>query len=216
MSTNINLPTITPSQIPLTQTPTANAPTPTYTPEPAPLNFSGTGDSSMDVSAWPHQAGVIFYEGHSNKGYFALVPYDKNDKPMASICTVNSFDPYQGACLFNSDGQYATRLETKTTGKWMIKISPLSQARTLSVPGSIQGEGNDLIVLTGGIPDLATITGNANSQLFILVPYMADGARMISLVNASDPYQDTVNIRGGTAMIEVMATGSWSIAITSK
>ena len=215
-------PAVTPSAIPATDTATAPAPTDTplpaetSTPEPTPLDFSGMGDTSLDVSAWPQQPGVIFYEGQSNKGYFALVPYDENNQPMSAICNVNSFDPYKGACLFNADGKYAIRLDTKTTGKWTLKISPLSQARTLSVPGTITGNGNDLIVLTGGVPNLATISANAEKQLFVLIPYKADGSRMISLVNTSDPYQDTVSIRSGTAIIEVMATGSWTITITGK
>ena len=212
----------TPSAIPAADTATVTVPTntplpsATSTPEPAPLDFSGTGDTSLDVSAWPQQPGVIFYEGQSNKGYFALVPYDENNQPMSAICTINSFDPYKGACLFNANGQYATRLDTKTTGKWTLKISPLSQARTLSLPGTIEDSDNDLIVLTGGVPNLATIKGNAEKQLFILVPYKADGSRMISLVNTNDAYQDTVSIRSGTAIIEVIATGSWSITITAK
>jgi hypothetical protein len=207
-----NIPTITPLPIPSEKV----VPTLTNTPEPTPLDFSGKGDTTMDVSSWPHQPGVISYEGQSNKGFFAIVPYDENGNPMSSICTVNSFDLYKGACLFNSDGQFATRLETKTTGNWAIKISPLSQARTLLIPGIIEGDGNDVILLSSGIPDQATITGNAGKQFFSLIPYKADGSRMISLVNTTDSYQDTVSIKSDTAIIEVMATGSWSITITGK
>jgi hypothetical protein len=222
VSAKTDLPAGTPLDGSVPQTATANVPTnippptTTSTPEPTPLNFSGTGDSSMDVSSWPHQPGVISYSGQSGKGFFAIVPYDEKGSPMSSICTVNTFDPYKGSCLFNADGQYATRLETKTTGNWVIKINPLSQARTLLVPGSIEGNGNEVIVLSGGIPVQAAITGNKEKQLFSLIPYTADGKRMISLVNTTDSYQDTVSIHGNTAILEVLATGSWSIAITSK
>ena len=212
-----------PTQIEISSAPTnislltkTAIPTLTSIPEPTPLNFSGKGDATLDVSAWPHTFGLISYEGQSNKGFFAIVPYDENNKSMSSICTVNTFDPYKGACLFNSDGTYATHLEIKTTGNWKIKISSLSQASILTVPGAIEGIGNDVVVLAGGVPNLVTITGNAKKQLFILVPYKADGSKMISLINTIDPYKNTVNIKSETAMIEIVATGSWSIAVASK
>ena len=219
-SPNINSPAETPMIIStnaLPPTPTATPViTATSTPEPTPLDFSGEGDTVLDISSWPHLPGVLSYIGQSDNGFFAVVPFGADGNPMSSICNVNSFDPFKGACLFNADGAYATHLEVKTTGNWIIKINPLTKANALSVPGIFEGNDNDVIVLTGSSPKLATITGNIESQLFIFVPYKIDGTKMISLVNTTDPYQDTVSIDSDTAIIEVMATGSWSVAIADK
>jgi hypothetical protein len=209
---HVFVPTLTP---PPTETP---GPTETATPEPAPLDFSGKGDKTLDISSWPHTPGLIFYEGGANTGYFAIVPYG-NNQMMPAICNVNSKISYKGVCPINLNGEYSARLLIKATGDWRIKVNPFSHVKTVSVPGSVEGEGNDVFVLTGGVPEAATIMTKTENQgpVFSLVPYKADGTKMISLVNSGDPaYHGTVKVPKEASLIEVSSAGKWSIAISGK
>lgn len=74
---------------------------------------------------------------------------------------VNTTDPYDGIVPldFMAD-EHAARFEVKAHGDWTIEILPLSTARVLVVPGSIDGKGDDVILLTGSKPDTAIIKGN--------------------------------------------------------
>jgi hypothetical protein len=210
---NTPLPTNTPKPTSTPKPTNTPEPTATLTPPPVPVTFTGSGDSIVDISAWPATPGLIIVEGNAGGVYFGVIPYDKDGNRMSSI--VNKTDVYKGICPFNFDGQYVTRLEIKATGSWTINIVPLSQARTLSVPGKIEGSGDDVIVLTGATPDIAAITGNSSGVYFGVIPYSADAHRMSSMVNETDVYQGTVIVPRDTAILEFRAEGNWSIDITA-
>ncbi len=159
-------------------------------PDAAPVKLSGSGDSIQDVSAWPQIPGLMIVEGNASSRYFGIVPYDQGGNGLSSL--VNATDPYNAITPFNFDGQYATRLEIKANDAWTIQIVPLSQARQLTVPGAIQGNGDDVIVLTGATPDTANVTGNSDSRYFGIVAYEAGTNSLGSIVNTTDPYQGTV------------------------
>ena len=68
-------------------------------------------------------------------------------------------------------------------------------------------------VLTGQTPDLGIISGNAGSRHFSIWGY---GTVSNLLVNRSNPYEGTVLIDPGIAVLEIDAVGDWSIEITSR
>jgi len=157
--------------------------------------------------------GVVIVEANSSGRFFAIIPDDQGGNQLSSL--VNTTDPYKGIVAFNFDGDHATRLEIKATDVWTIQIVPLSKARALSVPGTIQGSGDEVIVLTGSAPDTAAITGNSQSRFFAIIPYDRTSSRLSSIVNTTDPYQGTVIMDRTAAILEIKAAGAWSISITA-
>ena len=86
-------------------------------------------------------------------------------------------------------------------------MRPLASARRVSVPGTIEGTGDDVLIIDGE-PDIAQITGNADGNYFGVWSY---GDRGNLLVNTTDPYDGRVIVAGDTMLIEITAVGGWSI-----
>jgi hypothetical protein len=152
---------------------------------------------------------------HANAAgrFFAIIPYDQSGNRLLS--SLSTTDPYDGIVPFNFDGDHVARLEIKSMDAWNIQIVPLSQARALSVPGTIQGIGDQVIVLTGAVPDTATVTGNSASRFFAVIPYDHNSSRLLSSLSTTDPYEGTVMMDRTAAVLEIKAVGDWSIAVTA-
>lgn len=115
----------------------------------------------------------------------------------------------------HSSGQATTRLKVSATGAWQIVILPIAQARKETIPGIITGKGDDVIILLGDTPDTAQISGNKGSRYFSVQSYASDGSHDL-LVNTTDPYDGQVMLNNATMVIEVQATGDWSIQVATK
>lgn len=203
--------TVEPTQIPPTPTlQPSDTPEPTIAPEP--LVLTGAGDSVVDID-WPETLGLMIVKGNAAGRHFSIVPYKEDGSRMVSI--VNTSDPYEGIRPFNFDGDYAARLEISASGEWAIEIVPLSEANTFSVPGTYAGRDDDVLILIGSKPDLATISGNAEGHHFSIIPYSGGGKRMVSVVNTSDPYEGTVIIPKDAVILVISCVGDWSISITT-
>jgi hypothetical protein len=110
-----------------------------------------------------------------------------------------------------AQGEHTTRFEVTAVGDWTIDVLPLSSARALVVPGTITGKGDDIIVLSGAPPDLATVAGNSEARHFAVLGHSSSSDL---LVNTTEPYQGTVILDPKTLVIEVKSTGDWEITIT--
>ena len=105
-----------------------------------------------------------------------------------------------------SDEQ-TTRLQITSSGEWYIEIRPLSTARRVSVPGTIEGASDDVVIIDGE-PDTALIRGNPDSRHFAVIAY---GDRYNLLVNTTDPYDGRVIVARDAVVLEVNAEGAWTI-----
>lgn len=206
--------TATPTDTPpptdtLTPTPPPDTPTPVVTATPA--EFSGNGDSIVDV-AKSNEPMIAIIQGNSEGRLFAVTSLDANNQHIALL--VNTTDPYFGVRPVDfRTGELTTRFEVKAIGGWSIDLLPLTSANKLNVPSEIKGSGDDVLILTGGIPDIAAITGNSSSRLFAVVGY---GSRSDLLVNTTDPYQGQVILNPDTLVLVITAMDEWSIAIAEK
>jgi len=180
-------------------------------PEPEPIILSGSGDSIVDIDK-PNLPMVVHVTGNVGSNHFAVKNYDSVGERIDLL--VNTTEPYDGIIPldFMTD-EWTSRFEVTATGDWTIEVLPLSSIRVLSIPGKIEGNGDEVFVLTGGVPDLGIISGNSGSNHFAVKSY--NGGRDL-LVNTTDPYEGTVMVDSGTILIEVIAVGSWTIEITSK
>src|SRR5690606_8156136 len=104
------------------------------------------------------------------------------------------------------------RFEVTAGGAWTIEILPLTAARVAEVPGSIEGMGDDVILLIGGTPDTATITNEGESN-FAVWGY---GDSRSLLVNEIGDYSGTVILDADTVILVITSEGSWSINITER
>lgn len=205
------LPTSTPE--PPTPTDTPEAPTVTPTPEPTatPAIFSGSGDSIVDVSK-PELPMIAVIQGNEGSNHFAVATLDTNNEQIDLL--VNTIDPYLGVIPIDfQTGELTARLEIKATGGWRIDLLPLTSAEKLSVPGQFIGSNDNVLILEGSPPDVATITGNSVAHHFAVTGY---GDYSDILVNTIEPYQGQVILKPDTVVLAIKATGEWTIAVTGK
>jgi len=206
--TAIPKPTNTPKP---TNIPAATATPLPPTAVPKPVKLSGSGDSILDFEN-PFEGGIVHISGNADAGYFGVTSFGSDGTQIDLL--VNTTEPYDGfRPLDFRGGQHTVRFQVKASGKWAVEVLPLTAARKLSVPGTIEGKGDDVVALGGGKPDLAKIRGNAIGRYFGVTGY---GKYTDLLVNTTDPYEGTVILKADTVVIEVRAEGPWSIAVTSK
>lgn len=185
--------------------------TPVPTPPPDPVVFNGSGDSIENVQMWNGPA-LLQTTGNDEGRHFAVIPHTVSGEQLLSM--VNTTDPYSGQLLLPEP---INRLEISAPGAWTIEILPLSSARRLSVPGQIEGSGDEVLVLDGGQPDIATVSGNQAGRHFSVVSYTIEGQQVFgSIVNTTDPYDGQILLEGETGILEVTAVGPWSISVDAQ
>jgi hypothetical protein len=101
-------------------------------------------------------------------------------------------------------------------GYWSIWLLPLSPGivTTIDVPGVVVGRGDEVVMVTGRISELARIQGNADATHFAIFAYTRDDREL--LFNTTDPYSGIVILPTGTYILEVVAVGDWTIEIDAK
>lgn len=200
--TNTPLPTDTPTPRP-TNTP---IPTPTNTPEP--IILTGTGDSLVSIEKGD-EAALVRISGNAGSRFFAVENYDNEGNQIDLL--VNTTDVYEGLRPLDfRDGEHTAEFEVSATGAWTIEVLPLGSIERVDVPGEISGSGDYVFALNGDSPSRATITGNSDGRYFGVFSY---GSIYDLLVNTTDVYEGTVRLESDTLIIEVEATGEWTISI---
>lgn len=195
-----------------TRRPTATrTPTPTIT--PTPIILAGSGDAVVDVDR-PNDPALAHIVGNAGgRANFAIWSYGPDGERIDLL--VNTIDPYEGTRPLDFlEGEHVTRFEVIASGEWTITILPLTAARQVEVPGEIEGTGDDVIVLVGGDPDTAVITGNEGGAAnFAIWSYSTSAGRDL-LVNTTDTYEGTVILDRDTIIMDIHAEKPWTISIT--
>jgi hypothetical protein len=198
----------TATSIPATET--AVPPTETAVPI-EPIVITGNGDSIEDFTR-SYGAGLYTIEGNACDRFFAVTSFDSAGKQIDLL--VNETKPYAGIRPMDFGDTTTTRLEIKASCAWKITINPLSTIRTFTVPGDVRGAGDDVVLLQGGTPDLADITGNASSRYFGVFSYGKNGYDV--LVNTTEPYQGSVMLDSETLILEVKSNDDWTISVKTR
>lgn len=202
-------PTATPVPPTPTPEPTATPEHPTPTPVPEPKAYSGTGDNVVDIEkpGGQDQPVIAHIRGNAEGAHFAVKSFDDSGQLIDLL--VNTTDPYEGVVPidFGRD-ERTTRLQITAAGDWQIEVRPLSTARRVSIPGSIEGIGDDVVIIDGD-PDIAHITGNSDARHFAVIAY---GDSYGLLVNTTDPYDGRVVVDKDAVVLKVDAEGPWSIS----
>jgi len=151
----------------------------------------------------------ITYNGGSN---FIVENFGASGERIELL--VNTIGSYEGTRPLDfMANETTTRLQIKASGPWEIRIVPLYQGRTLDVPGTAEGTGDDVLILVGSSPDLLKIDASNATSNFIIMGY---GDRRDLLVNEIAPYSGTVMLNEETVILEIVATGPWTVEVTSR
>ncbi len=176
-----------------------------------PIIFSGSGDSIVNIEK-ENIAMAVHIKGNSSSRHFAIKSYDINGEYIELL--VNTTDPYDGICPLDfMSGEWTTRFEVTASGSWSIELVPLTSLRVLTIPGTIEGNGDEVFMLNGGTPDTAKIIGNSSSSHFAVKSY---GDDRDLLVNTTEPYDGEVLLDSSAVIIEVISESSWSIEIFER
>jgi len=215
LTSTANVPTNTPQP---TNTPLpTNTPVPTLTPTPLPQpqNFQGEGDMVVDLPS--DSIGVLHIVGNSASRYFGVKGFDANNNELDSL--VNTTDIYDGRVPLNFYDDGIARLQVTGQGGWNITYYPISSYdHFIASSLTISGNGDDVWLCTGIMPDKLKIFGNQASRYFG-VKVIGDSNRYDSAVNTTDPYSGEylypANL-GELLAIVVTAQDQWEITIVPK
>lgn len=165
--------------------------------------YSGNGDDVITIAPMDY-AYAIYIEGNSAGRHFSVTSYDKNNNYLDLL--VNTSAPYSGTVL--DPTLTTTTLEINATGAWTITFVPLNQYPVATSGQTVHGTGDE-VFLFDGTSTTAHITGNAAGRHFSVWAYSPSESDLV--VNTSNSYSGTVKLPSNTTIIEVKATGAWSI-----
>jgi hypothetical protein len=201
----------------LTEQPAAELPlpTPSFTAEgpiweatATPAVLRGKGDEKVDLER--EREPSIAHISHEGSGHFSVINYDSDGKRIGLL--VNTTGAYDGVVPIDfAAGEHTARFRVEADGEWTIKVLDLLAARAAEIPGDIEGEGDEVIVL-GGSPHVATIEvpGDGN---FALWSY---GSGYDLVVNEMAPYQGSVVLDPHAFFLVIGADGPWSLSVTAR
>lgn len=204
----------TPTPLP-TNTPTPSKtplPSPTPTTPPEPIVLTGTGDSVVDVDKWDGPA--IARVKYTGGGNFAV--WNVDDASQKIDLLINTIGAYEGVVPVDFlDREHTARFEITASGSWEIQVLPLDLARRETIPSTIQGVNDDVIILQGSSsPDLLTASAPAGTGNFAIWSYSQNGRDLV--INEIAPYSGTVALDRTTILLVIVAEGQWTIEITTR
>ena len=202
------VPTTTPAPT-STPEPTATETTsPTATPVPEPKIYTGSGTDVVDIEKpTSDMAAILYVRGNAAGRYFGVTGF--NAAGEQNRLFVNTTDPFEGTVPLDfAVSEPTTRLQVEAEGDWYIEIRPVSSGRRVSKPGTIEGNGAEVIIVEEGSSTVAHIVGNPDGRYFGVIAY-ADRSDL--LVNTTDPFDGRVIVPSGIAAYEIAAIGPWSI-----
>ena len=154
---------------------------------------------------------IVHITGNECASYFGVSTLDEDNELIDLL--VNTVDPYYGVVIMDLGDKWTKRMKVEASCAWTIEIRSLFSARSLDVPGTIEGTGDDVLQVTGETPDLVFITGNDCGSYFGVTAY---GRQVDLLVNTVDPYDGTGIVNAEAMIVVVQASCPWTIEITAK
>jgi hypothetical protein len=187
---------------------------PTDTPGPTlpdPILEIGSGNSVVNIDKWTGPA--VLSATHDGDGNFTITNYSAANVKLAQL--VNVTGPYYGTLPLDfMTSEQTTRFEITATGGWELQVIPIEQARTEYLPTTIEGYGDDVIMLSGGDPDQLKIDASGSTDNFVINGF--GSGNWYQLLSKTAPYTGTITATTGTTALAVTANGSWSIQVTLR
>jgi hypothetical protein len=174
--------------------------------------YSGTGDDVVEISKPDEELPALLVVTGNRKGrHFAVVARDDAGTRIGAL--VNTTEPYDGIVPIDLPPRTnTTLLEISATGSWSIQLYSIGAAQKAEVPGTFEGEGDNVLWIEGE-PSRAKIQGNTASRHFAVTAYDGNGNRLGAKVNTADPYSGSVIIPSETLLLQINAVGKWSVGL---
>lgn len=203
-----------PTEEPITtQKPT---PIPEPTPKPTiytgdPIVYNGNGNDIVfiddDISEKLDPMWVFEIVGNEADKHFAVTAYDKDGEYLDLL--VNTTRPYSGTVYEKTiEGRM---LEVQATGAWTITAKSIYTVPTMRQGVTHTGENDTVLLYLDGEARFLTASGNAGGNYFSVWAHGIDGSEL--LINTTEPYEGKSIISKEPIVIEVNATGEWSLTI---
>lgn len=174
--------------------------------------YSGNGDDVIQLDK-PNgdQPALLTVQGNRQGRHFAVIAHTQNRNRIGAL--VNTTESYSGIVPVDLPPRQNTALlEISAVGSWTIQVYPIGAAQSVSVPGSYNGNGDNVLWIDGNASQ-AEVRGNSAGRHFAIVVYDEYGNRQGAIVNTTSSYDGTVLIPQDALLLEVSATGSWSIRL---
>jgi hypothetical protein len=174
-------------------------------PIPDPIVYEGDGDDVIEIEAPEEGPVVLSITGNADARHFAVKGFDNQNNN--TVLFVNTTDPYEGITL--DPGGTTTLLEVSAAGPWTIESQSARSLRVLDTSDQITGTGDEVILVNG---DAATVSveGNAAERHFAVKGY---NPYSYLIVNTTDQYSGKNRFEKDTLLLEITATGEWSIEL---
>ncbi len=185
--------------------PSAVTTPPANVPIAPPTTYSGFGDATVAITKPAGTSSVIATISGGTPGrHFGVHALDGSKQYL-----VETEGVYQGSVLLDGNGGNTTQLYVfARKSPWTITLSDPRTAPTIT--GGTSGTG-DTVFIYDGAGGLPTVTGGAAGTPFQVLAF-GGGQLHGGLVLATGPYSGQVRWPAGVALINVLATGPWTIS----
>lgn len=175
-------------------------------------SYSGSGDDVVRIDKpEADRPALLVIQGNREGRHFAVVGHTANRQRTGAL--VNTTEPYSGIVPLDlPPTENTSLLEVSASGSWTIEVYPIGAAQQVEVPGSFEAEG-DRVLWIDGEPSTAHVAGNRNERHFAVIAYDQYGNRRKALVNTTDVYDGTVLMPQSVLLLQVSASGSWTIRL---
>lgn len=180
---------------------------------PETLVLTGTGPLAVDIPEGAQQALVT--ATHPGAGEFVVRLLD-DDGEVAGYPLVETTGPYTGATAMGISAPTAatpTTLDVVATGAWEVTLAPLGDAPRLTLP--VSGTGDAVFVvdgqsLTGSTAEIEYLVDHLGTGTIAITQHLGPNRREL-LVNEMGEVQLEILMAGGPSLLEIRATGPWSL-----
>jgi hypothetical protein len=192
-------------------TTTSTSTTTTTKPPIAPVSYQGRGAAVLDVKL---DAGQLVMDAtHAGRSNFIVKPIAPDGKSGSSL--INEIGNYGGRILI-ADPTKVVALEIKADGAWTFTFDGVGALRVAKVGETYVSEGDDVLLVEPASKGLTRAAFTATDSNFIVRPYNAQGRSLSSIVNEIAPWQGTVVVPAESRLLQVTATGRWTMALTAS
>jgi len=174
--------------------------------------YEGNGDDIITLEKPDENLpALLVVNGNRSERHFSITGYDGNRNRTNLL--VNTTDSYSGIVAVDLPPRTDTKLlEISASGPWIVHVYSIGAAPKISVGEEFEDKGDNVLWVEGDA-SIATVSGNSSQRHFSITAYDGSGNRSGLLVNTTDRYSGRVMIPNNTLLLEVNATGEWTIKL---